>query len=241
MKKFLILSVVFVLTFSSFSTSLVYAVESGTIEPFVDLEIDEDYIDIVNIGITDLNNIPEEVLDPNHFSADEIIYIPEEFFDPYHEDVVEVIYDLKDENTEGIFRPFIALEVAAGSFFIPGIGTVVITTAGTLVIAGLTIKAGSILYNEVATYFAKKSYDRAKRDGAKTKNHSTQTVAKGKSSLPKTGKPLSSKDLKDGKGVKQRRYYNKKGNAELDIDYRHSGNYKFPHRHTWKNGVRSKH
>lgn len=78
-------------------------------------------------------------------------------------------------------------------------------------------------------------YDKAKRDGNPTDNHSTESG----SSLSTKGKPYSSKDLK---GVKQRRYYDKNANADMDIDYRHGGNetHKFPHRHDWKNGVRGK-
>ena len=55
----------------------------------------------------------------------------------------------------------------------------------------------------------------------------------------KPGTPYSSKDLEDSEGVKQRRYYDKNGNADMDIDYRHGGTgHTFPHRHDWNNGVR---
>lgn len=83
-----------------------------------------------------------------------------------------------------------------------------------------------------------KKYDQAKKDGKPTDNHSTQSG----SSLPTKSKTNSSKDLKDSQGVKQRRYYDKNGNADMDIDYRHGGNetHKFPHQHNWNNGVRGK-
>lgn len=60
----------------------------------------------------------------------------------------------------------------------------------------------------------------------------------GKKSLPVDGAPrLSSKDLvKDGELV-QRRYYDHKGKAEVDIDYNDHGNPKqhpmVPYRHDW--------
>lgn len=82
-------------------------------------------------------------------------------------------------------------------------------------------------------------YYTAKKNGTKAKNHSTQVGG----SLGKTGRPYSSKDLVDKNGnLKQRRYYNQKGNADMDIDYRHGGNGKepFPHRHDWNNGSRGK-
>lgn len=59
-------------------------------------------------------------------------------------------------------------------------------------------------------------------------------------SLSTKGSPNSSKYLRDSKGLKQKRYYDKSGNADLDIDYRHGGNGKepFPHKYKWKNGIR---
>ena len=54
------------------------------------------------------------------------------------------------------------------------------------------------------------------------------------------GEANSSKDLLDENGdVKQRRYYDENGDADLDIDYHHGGvGHKFPHKHYWNNGVR---
>lgn len=128
----------------------------------------------------------------------------------------------------------------AGTWWIPGIGKVVVTVAGVVVIAGVTIKGGTWVYNKVKAYFAEKKYETAKKNGSKAAKHSNQSTSKG-TSLSTKGTPLSSKDLKDSKGTKQRRYYDKNGNADLDIDYRHAGKYKFPHRHTWNNGKRSGH
>lgn len=69
-------------------------------------------------------------------------------------------------------------------------------------------------------------------------------AGKGKSkSLPKQGEPNSDAELIDEKTgeVKQRRHYGEDGNAEYDIDYKHSngdGTHKFPHTHVWKDGIR---
>ena len=54
------------------------------------------------------------------------------------------------------------------------------------------------------------------------------------------GDANSSKDLPDENGdVKQRRYYDENGDADLGIDYHHGGvGHNFPHRHYWNNGVR---
>lgn len=126
-----------------------------------------------------------------------------------------------------------------GTWLIPGLGQVVITTVGTVVIGNAIIAGGSWVYKKVQAYFVEK----AENDylaGTKAPKHSNQSTSV-KRSLPTTGTLLSSKDLVNSQGTKQRRYYGKSGKAELDIDYRHSGNFKFPHRHTWPNGVRTKH
>lgn len=130
----------------------------------------------------------------------------------------------------------------AGTWWIPGIGEVVITAAGVILVAGVVIEVGSWIYNAVTNWFAdraiQQAYEDAKKNGEPTDDHSTQTTSEG-AALPTTGRPNSSKDLKDDQGVKQRRYYDKDGNADMDIDYRHGGvGHTFPHRHDWNNGVR---
>jgi len=72
----------------------------------------------------------------------------------------------------------------------------------------------------------------ASRNGEPTDKH---TVLDG-NRLPKTGEPNSSSDILNPDGsVKQRRYYDKDGNADLDIDYNHTddGTHTFPHEHKW--------
>ncbi|WP_332692980.1 hypothetical protein [Halalkalibacter lacteus] len=183
-------------------------------------------------------DIPKELLDPNYYSEDEIIKIPEEYLNPYHEDALYTTNNPYGNDYNGGFQTF-AIGAAAGVYFIPGIGQIAITVTGALVIGGATIAAGSWLYNQVSAYFTEKAYQDAKKDGKKTANHSTSTSR----SLPTTGKAHSSKDkIKDGK-VEQRRYYDKNGKADVDIDYTDHGNPKLhpkvPHRHDWINGKRS--
>lgn len=126
----------------------------------------------------------------------------------------------------------------AGTWAIPGVGQVVITTVGVIVIAGVTIKATHWAYKKVRIFFTERAYNKAKKDWTTTKTHSTTT----KSKVPISGeRPYSSKDkLVKGKRT-QRRYYDKNGNADFDVDYSHSGKYKFPHTHTWKGKDRSGH
>ena len=56
----------------------------------------------------------------------------------------------------------------------------------------------------------------------------------------RSGKPFSRYSTMDNQGVKQYRFFNSKGQAWYDVDFRHSGNdIKFPHYHGWENGIRT--
>ncbi|GLC88511.1 hypothetical protein [Lysinibacillus piscis] len=133
----------------------------------------------------------------------------------------------------------------SGTWFIPGVGQVVITAAGVVIVAGAVIAAGTWIYNLIEDYLDEKTYQEHKQNGTKTDGH---TVYPDPRSLPTTGKPRTSQDrTADGSWngkVVQRRYFDKNGNADVDIDYDDHGNPKqhpkVPHRHDWVNGVRNK-
>lgn len=136
----------------------------------------------------------------------------------------------------------IGLGALAGTWVIPVLGTVVITAGGVILIKDVIVPAGTWAYNAVIQWFAdraeKEAYEKAKQKGTPTNNHSTQS---GGSNLPTEGDPNSSKDHKVNGVVKQRRYYDADGHADMDIDYTHGGvGHTFPHRHYWVNGVRGK-
>ena len=130
----------------------------------------------------------------------------------------------------------------AGTWWIPGVGEIVITAAGVILLGGAVIAAGTWIYNTVEAFFAEKAYKEHKENGTKTEGHSVTN----KKSLPMTGTPRTSQDKTadgtwNGK-VLQRRYYDKNGNADLDIDYTDHGNPKdhpkVPHRHDWNGTTR---
>lgn len=111
--------------------------------------------------------------------------------------------------------------------------------------AGWVDSAGKLIGNSISDV-KDWAYDRyrsstisdAVEQGVPTDNHS---ISDGRS-LPRTGEPNSSVDLLNPDGsVKQRRYYDKDGNAYGDIDYNHTNgdeSHTFPHRHKWKDGER---
>lgn len=165
----------------------------------------------------------------------EIQYIPDKYFP-------------KQQKPGGVQPMFIP--AAAGIYFIPGVGEVALVASGAVVVGGVAYYAGSAVYEKVRVYFAEKeaaereaaeekSYQDAKQRGVPAGKHSSKYPPFNK--LSANGKPRSSEDLYDRKGLKQRRYYDKNGNADEDIDYDHSnadGSHTFPHRHKWVNGRR---
>lgn len=79
------------------------------------------------------------------------------------------------------------------------------------------------------------AYEKAKEEGTPAPVHEK---VRDKRSLPVDGAPpWSSKDLVNDGELVQRRYYDKDGKVELDIDYNDHGNPKehpkVPHRHDW--------
>lgn len=131
-----------------------------------------------------------------------------------------------------------AMRIMAGTWYLPGIGKIVVTLGGIYVGGVAIVKVSSWVANKVESWLISKAeakedaYEKAKEKGVKTENHKTKNGR----NLNNEDKPLSSADLEDENGrLKQRRYYNKNGKAELDIDYSHGGvGHTFPHRHYWK-------
>ncbi|WP_227055622.1 hypothetical protein [[Clostridium] hylemonae] len=78
--------------------------------------------------------------------------------------------------------------------------------------------------------------EKARQEGKPREKHKTKTGRSG--DLKTKGEPNSSEDLYNENGeLLQRRYYDKNGNVEYDIDYKHDNshnNHKFPHGHEWE-------
>ena len=166
-------------------------------------------------------------------------YVETEYDSPYS----NTTYNLYSPSSSPAITTMAAnagdLGFLVGTWMIPGIGKVIVTAVGTVIIAGAVIKAGTWAYNTVKSFFADKAYKKAKASGTKTKNHSTSTAR----SLPTKGSARSSRDQMINGKLKQRRYYDKNGAPDMDIDYTNHGNAKLhpkvPHRHDWIKGARS--
>lgn len=84
---------------------------------------------------------------------DDKFYTPEEF-EKHLEDVqiVDKTEENEGDNTDKqlAFVP----AVAAGTYFVPGVGEVAIAASGAIVVGGITIKAGSALYDKIKDFFS---------------------------------------------------------------------------------------
>ncbi|WP_107838164.1 hypothetical protein [Metasolibacillus meyeri] len=194
----------------------------------------------------DFKNVASASTDDNNLDTQTIQIVDDGL---YVNDIFYAIEEFETLLKQAVFventgvSTFAITSALAGTWFIPGIGQVVITTAGVVIDGGAIIAAGSWIYNSIEAYFAEKAYEEHKQKGPKTDGH---TVDSNPSKLPTTGTPLTSRDrTADGSWngkVLQRRYYDKNGNVDLDIDYTAHGNPKahpkVPHRHDWKNGQR---
>lgn len=63
--------------------------------------------------------------------------------------------------------PAAALAIPAGTYLIPGVGEVVITAAGVILLAGTAIKVGSWLGNKISVYLSNKSNQKKAKVRAK--------------------------------------------------------------------------
>lgn len=80
---------------------------------------------------------------------------------------------------------------APGVYFIPGIGQVLLTVTGVIIVGGIVICAGTWVYNQVVKYFKEHSKNKSK------KNHDKHTK-------PRPGRENEKKKDKD-KGWKKRK------------------------------------
>ncbi|HHX71038.1 MAG: hypothetical protein WAO56_04530 [Miniphocaeibacter sp.] len=214
-------------------------------------DIIDEHVDIEDITIEDIEEVKDFI---NVVETDELTDIINNIDETFEEDILE---DGLGDYTVTLSDMSVAVPSALKALFafiagikyvIPYVGPVLVISGGAYLVyknRKQIVKVGSSIWNSTVNFLKPKAnsvkekyeYDVAKRNGSPTKKHS---VHKG-SSLPVNGKPRSSRDLRDSKGLKQRRYYDERGRADVDIDYRHAGKMKFPHRHTWKDGKRSGH
>lgn len=61
-------------------------------------------------------------------------------------------------------QPLSAIALVAGTWWIPGIGEVIITAAGAVIVAGVIIEVGSWIYDAVTNWFAIRAFNQSAED-----------------------------------------------------------------------------
>lgn len=82
--------------------------------------------------------------------------------------------------------PRISGTLITGSYFIPGLGEVIITVTGVVIVAGVVVKVGSKTYNKVIKWLNEKEADEAKK---KTKDK-IDKVLKGKRKIKESSNTI---------------------------------------------------
>jgi len=131
---------------------------------------------------------PEINITDDGIFIDDLFYSQEEFEDLLN----KAIYLDSSEKTRSA--------LVAGTWWIPGVGQVMITITGVVTIAGVTIAAGSWVYNKVKAYFSEKdAKDAASKVPNKLKSGDMQVdLGKFKDKNNKTPLNKSSGTFKNG-------------------------------------------
>ena len=120
--------------------------------------------------------------------------------------------------------------------------TVVVTACAVIAVIALgdlLIRVGSQALSTLLDWLSRQWYASFARityssTESTTPPNEKEEKKESKRSLEVEGPPNSDDELYDDEGnLKQRRHYGPDGKAEYDIDYKHPGNHKFPHMHTW--------
>lgn len=64
--------------------------------------------------------------------------------------------------------------LVAGTWYIPGIGQVIVTAAGAILVAGVVVEVGSWIYNTVVEWFATRAFNKSAEDAVNNCNSNKQ-------------------------------------------------------------------
>lgn len=152
---------------------------------------------------SEINVIPKDIEQGDVIVTDEGVYINGHYY-TQGEFIKLLDTTIEIESPEGGITTQSAAALIAGTWWIPGIGEVVITAAGTIIIAGAVIKSGTWLYNTIVDWFV----TRAEIKDAKSKIPSRIKDKNGEVDLGHFNNK-----------VKGRTAYKEKGGWEIDKDY----------------------
>lgn len=151
---------------------------------------------------------------------DNVYYTQEEFGDLLdNAQVIEISSD--NSNNDEMIAPM-SLVLAAGTYYIVGIGTVVITEVGKIIVAGVIVKAGSWMYDKIMNWFEARSAaadipNRLKKPNGNVDTGLFNKKVRGSSDLEEKKGWRISKD-RDGHKGSEWKVKNKSGKRVASID-----------------------
>lgn len=121
-----------------------------TITPF-------DFAHAVNTSKDD-NNLDTPIIE-QIIVVDDGLYINDTFYSKEEfEALLEQAVYIENEMT-----PFAITGALAGTWVVPGVGPIVITATGIILVGGAVIAAGTWIYNTIDAFFAEKAYKEHKK------------------------------------------------------------------------------
>ncbi|OYO59729.1 hypothetical protein CG709_17795 [Lachnotalea glycerini] len=82
--------------------------------------------------------------------------------------------EITQNPADGLMSNRSAIALAAGTWWIPGVGEVVVTAAGVVVVAGVAITAGNWVYKAVTNWFAKRAFNNSAENAVNNCNSNKQ-------------------------------------------------------------------
>ena len=120
------------------------------------------------------STLPTENENASVIVTDSGIYINDVYYT--QEQFVQLLDTAQEvENNTGIQTRSAAVgALVAGTWYIPGIGQVIVTTAGAILVAGVVVEVGSWIYNAVVEWFETRAFNESAEDAVNNCNSNKQ-------------------------------------------------------------------
>lgn len=119
-------------------------------------------------------SFPPESENSSVIVTDSGVYINDVYY--AQEQFVQLLEAAQEIETEtgNQTRSAAAAALVAGTWYIPGIGQVIVTAAGAVLVAGVVVEVGSWIYDTVVEWFATRAFNKSAEDAVNNCNSNKQ-------------------------------------------------------------------
>jgi len=118
-------------------------------------------------------SFPPENENSSVIVTDSGVYINDVYYT--QEQFVQLLETAQEIETEtGNQTRSAAAALVAGTWYIPGIGQVIVTAAGAVLVAGVVVEVGSWIYDTVVEWFATRAFNKSAEDAVNNCNSNKQ-------------------------------------------------------------------